>query len=94
MQITVGANSLESLLAPTSKVSVPAFQRNFSWTKIEVSQFLSDIYSSAATSDGHFWGPVVVLQRDPSKLNFELIDGQQRITTAVILLYFAIKLYS
>lgn len=86
MQLTVGANSLETLLAPTSKVSVPAFQRNFSWTKIEVSQFLSDIYSSAATSDGHFWGPVVVLQKDPSKLNFELIDGQQRITTAVIML--------
>lgn len=86
MQITVGANSLETLLAPTSKVSVPAFQRNFSWTKIEVSQFLSDIYSSAVTSDGHFWGPVVVLQRDPLKLNFELIDGQQRITTAVIML--------
>ena len=86
MQITVGANSLETLLAPTSKVSVPAFQRNFSWTKIEVSQFLSDIYASAATSDGHFWGPIVVLQRDPSKLNFELIDGQQRITTAVIML--------
>ena len=73
-------------MAPTTRVSVPAFQRNFSWTKIEVSQFLSDIYESATTMHGHFWGPIVVLQRDPARQNFELIDGQQRLTSAVVML--------
>jgi len=86
MQITIGANSLETLMSPVNKISVPAFQRNFSWTKIEVGQFLSDVYASAESQTGHFWGPVVVLQRDPQRPDFELIDGQQRITTAVVML--------
>jgi hypothetical protein len=67
-------------------LAVPAFQRNYSWTKIEVSQFLTDIYESARSGESHFWGPVVVLQRDASKSHYSLIDGQQRITTAVVML--------
>lgn len=88
MQITTGASNLLNLFSErgTASVSVPSFQRNYSWTSTQVEQFLSDIYSSATDNEPHFWGPIVVL-RDPRKLSeLQVIDGQQRISTVMILL--------
>lgn len=86
MQINVGAKSLGSLLANSTKISVPSFQRNYSWTKDQVEQFLQDIYESADNGSSHFWGPIVLLRRPLSPNDLEVIDGQQRITTAIIFL--------
>ncbi len=88
MQITTGAADIYNLFSSggTSTVSVPSFQRNYSWTKDQVSQFLSDIYECAENNQSHFWGPIVVL-RDPQKpTELQIIDGQQRITTTIIFL--------
>jgi len=86
MQITVGANNLQNLLTPTSVARIPVFQRSYSWTKIEITQFLSDIFESAESEEPHFWGPVVVLRKTATPNELEIIDGQQRLTTAVIML--------
>lgn len=86
MLITVGANNLQNLLTPTSTARIPIFQRSYSWTKTEITQFLSDIFDSAESRESHFWGPVVVLRRATSSNEIEIIDGQQRVTTAVIML--------
>ena len=88
MQITTGAYNLLSLFSErgTATVSVPSFQRNYSWTTPQVEQFLSDVYTSAARSEPHFWGPIVVL-RDPQRVSeLQVIDGQQRISTSIIFL--------
>lgn len=86
MQINVGARSLFALFSQSTQVTVPSFQRNYSWTRDQVDQFLLDIYESAETSESHFWGPIVLLRR-PTQLNtLEIIDGQQRLTTAIVFL--------
>ena len=64
--------------------SVPDFQRNYSWTEVEIRQFWQDL---EAVLDGqnqdHFMGPIVALEAPNGRT--PLIDGQQRITTLAIL---------
>jgi hypothetical protein len=88
MQITTGASSLHGLFYErgTVSVSVPSFQRNYSWTNAQVEQFLADVYASAEGNEPHFWGPIVVLRHPGQPTNLEVIDGQQRISTTMILL--------
>ena len=64
--------------------SVPDFQRNYSWTDVEVRQFWQDIEAVLeGQSSDHFMGPVVALESSVGRT--PLIDGQQRITTLTIL---------
>lgn len=88
MQITTGASNLLNLFNErgTSTVSVPSFQRNYSWTEIQIEQFLTDVYASAEDDEAHFWGPIVVLRHPQNPSNLEIIDGQQRISTTIIFL--------
>jgi hypothetical protein len=86
MHINVGPKNLLLLLEPRSTAKIPIFQRSYSWEKPEVTQFLTDVYDCAESEEPHFWGPVVILRRDPKATDFEIIDGQQRVTTGVIML--------
>lgn len=64
--------------------SVPDFQRNYSWTDVEIKQFWLDLEGVlSGQSRDHFLGPVVVLESENGRT--PLIDGQQRITTLMIL---------
>lgn len=64
--------------------SVPDFQRNYAWGEEQVSQFWADIKSLLdGTVEDHFLGPVVLLESDGERK--PVIDGQQRLTTLVIL---------
>ena len=86
MQINVGPGTLYSLFMGETTVSVPSFQRNYSWTKDQIDQFLLDVYESASSNESHFWGPVVFLRLPNEQNKLQVIDGQQRITTSVIML--------
>lgn len=63
---------------------IPSYQRGYRWTKNEVSSLLEDIYANK--DKNYCLQPVVVKKREDNK--FELIDGQQRITTLFILLQY------
>lgn len=64
---------------------IPDYQRNYRWTKDEVQQLIDDIYNS---KKGYSLQPIVVKKNKDKE--YELIDGQQRLTT----LYCIIKLAS
>jgi hypothetical protein len=64
--------------------SVPDFQRNYSWTDVEIRQFWQDLETVLeGQSIDHFMGPIVALETSSGRT--PLIDGQQRITTLAIL---------
>ena len=86
MNINLGARSLNAMFLEGPHIEIPSFQRNYSWTKYQISQFLTDVYASAEQGTNHFWGPIVILKRSIPLTVMEIIDGQQRITTAVIML--------
>jgi hypothetical protein len=60
---------------------VPLYQRNYAWTDEEIHQLLRDIYENYQkdSSGNYFIGTLVVLKRKNG--DFEVIDGQQRLTT-------------
>lgn len=67
-----------------NKFFIPSYQRGYRWTKNEVTLLLDDIYANK--DKNYCLQPVVVKKRNDNK--FELIDGQQRITTLFLLLQY------
>jgi uncharacterized protein with ParB-like and HNH nuclease domain len=78
---------------------VPNFQREYVWEEKQVEQLLKDVFAefpssdTNSESDEYFIGSVVVSFGDEGEDSpYEVIDGQQRITTAYIFLC-AVKNY-
>lgn len=61
---------------------IPAYQRGYRWGEQEVRLLLDDI--TEAGQDDYYLQPVVVKQLGPK--SWELVDGQQRLTTLYLIL--------
>lgn len=62
--------------------NIPAYQRGYRWEKTQVKTLLNDLYQCMEANGQekeYCLQPVVVQKRDESQYN--LIDGQQRLTT-------------
>ncbi|MCH9845501.1 MAG: DUF262 domain-containing HNH endonuclease family protein [Alphaproteobacteria bacterium] len=65
---------------------IPKFQRDYSWEIIYLDELWQDIEEMIANGQQHFMG-YLVLQSEKGKLNkFQVIDGQQRLTTLSLLM--------
>ena len=90
--IAKNTDVLRLLAAGRIRFVVPLFQRDYSWTKVECSQLWDDIRSigSANGTTNHFIGSIVYMGSGPSLAtgidSLLLIDGQQRLTTVMLLL--------
>lgn len=72
-----------------SKYIVPLYQRNYAWGQDEIEQLLQDLYENFKKAEtnaslNYFIGSLVVLKRKDGL--YEVIDGQQRLTTLSLLL--------
>lgn len=68
------------------KYVVPLYQRAYSWGDEEIEQMIDDINGIDENSeDIYYLGSLIVSKRND---NFEVIDGQQRLTTLLLLLVF------
>lgn len=69
---------------------IPVYQRNYEWNKEQVEQFFKDIQTIIKKDyeNGHFLGTIVFVSNEKQGLMMErvIIDGQQRITTTILLL--------
>lgn len=72
---------------------IPNYQRQYSWTNDQLDALWSDLYEAyenkTADNDCYFLGSIVVV--NDGKGYYELIDGQQRITTLMILMNVLVK---
>lgn len=63
---------------------IPIYQRNYAWDEMQILQLLEDIDSAVSeASQSYFLGNLIVDQKDPHV--FEVIDGQQRLTTLFLI---------
>lgn len=67
---------------------VPAYQRNYSWTRKEVDELFDDLFSFFSGSQDPYYllGDVIVVETKSGDYDLEIIDGQQRVTTLTLLL--------
>lgn len=64
---------------------IPSYQRGYRWDRKQVEELLDDIYEVYLTKqESYCLQPIVVSKIEENK--FEIIDGQQRLTTIYILL--------
>lgn len=72
---------------------IPNYQRQYSWTNDQLDALWSDLYEAyqnkSEGNDCYFLGSIVVV--NDGKGYYELIDGQQRITTLMILMNVLLK---
>jgi len=84
--IQSGHERIGELLSRQRKYRVPTHQRDYAWTDDQVSQFWEDIRDAMESDRAeHFLGAIVFRQIEEDK-DYEIIDGQQRLATALILL--------
>src|SRR4030095_13080281 len=67
---------------------VPKYQREYSWRRWQLEQLLNDIENNTA---GYFMGSIICVNDAQAlgpgdEIIFEVIDGQQRLTTLSLLL--------
>lgn len=84
-------NPFTKIINGTTQFVIPVFQRDYSWTEAECEQLWKDVLAIATASSGrgHFLGSVVYISTGDSSAGFTrwlLIDGQQRVTTLMLLL--------
>lgn len=65
---------------------IPVYQRNYAWGRDEIYALIEDVCDSWKKSgeDVYYIGTLVTFKRDENV--FEVIDGQQRLTTIFIIL--------
>lgn len=88
IQNTVTGN-FSSIISNNRRFIVPKFQRDYSWNNEQWDDLWQDIETMIDEHDEHYMG-YLVLQTQDDKL-FYIIDGQQRFTTVLLLIYAAIK---
>ena len=65
------------------RYAIPLYQRAYSWSDIEIEQLIDDINDAEEGSDRYYIGSLIVFERGNC---YEVIDGQQRLTTLMLLL--------
>ena len=91
---TTDQKTIEALFSdPKTDFLIPDYQRPYAWTEVQCGTLWEDIISFAfpdnnsdkfKTTDEYFLGPIVTFRNDSGKQ--EIIDGQQRLTTLMLLL--------
>ncbi|WP_231259290.1 DUF262 domain-containing protein [Helicobacter pylori] len=83
----------EFFALPGTIFSIPVYQRNYTWEEENCEKLLQDIVSISQNKKTHFMGSITYILRlidDEKSLRqlqeFVIIDGQQRITTIMLLL--------
>lgn len=93
-KLNVDQKTIKDLLqSKKSDFLIPDYQRPYAWGENECNTLWEDIFAFAIPDDGasdfdsnseYFLGPIVTFKNDAEKM--EIIDGQQRLTTIMLLL--------
>lgn len=71
------------------KFTIPSYQRGYRWGEREVEQLLNDVFCHANEKlESYYLQPIVVKEKtnkENKETSYEVIDGQQRLTTIYLL---------
>lgn len=77
---------IEDILNSSIQFAVPKYQREYTWGKNEAIEFLDDLKSYAESKGNLFLGTLIFEISDSEQKKIKVVDGQQRITTILLLL--------
>ena len=75
------------------KYKIPIYQRNYAWKEPQIRQLIRDIYDYCGekNKEKKYYIGTLVVRPDKEKNTFEVIDGQQRLTTLSMLVAYLKK---
>ncbi|MGP1627605.1 MAG: DUF262 domain-containing protein [Aggregatibacter segnis] len=77
-------------LLDNDKYIIPIYQRNYAWEDKEISLLIQDLGNACQKSkENYYIGSLVVYKRENG--DFEVIDGQQRLTTLTLIMHHLFK---
>jgi len=66
-------------------LNIPEYQRSYAWEKQNVRDLIEDINESLETNSSHYIGTVVLAKTEVQD-NYNIVDGQQRLTTILMIM--------
>lgn len=94
-EITSTMKTLKEILDNADTFIIPDFQRSFVWGRTEVNVMFEDFQEDTngfqcgreglVDLPGYLLGNIVLIQNEKNRSSFEVIDGQQRLTTLTLL---------
>ena len=87
-----GRKSISEIFSGNKYFSIPTYQRGYSWGDKQLLDFFDD-FNTQYSSNNYYYGTVLLFDRDrkAEKEFFEIVDGQQRVTTLIIFISCMIK---
>ncbi|HEY9008580.1 MAG TPA: DUF262 domain-containing HNH endonuclease family protein [Ohtaekwangia sp.] len=78
-------SKLTTIFADSKTYEIPKYQRPYSWTDQHTHQLLDDTYDAYTSKEReYFIGSVITIEREKDR-KFDVVDGQQRLTTLNLL---------
>ncbi|MBY4836920.1 DUF262 domain-containing protein [Pantoea sp. DY-5] len=88
--LNAGAESFGKIIKSDSRFIIPTYQRDYSWEEPHWEDLWNDINANRSVDSKHYMGSIVLIPRE--KKGFEVIDGQQRMTTLTLVILSAISI--
>lgn len=76
--------SFKDIIGNGKKYKIPPYQRDYSWSEENWEDLWNDFLSVEKTGNPHYTGSIVLNKIDKDGDEYEVIDGQQRLTTLTI----------
>lgn len=86
-EITANEYPLSKILSSDFEYKIPVYQRPYAWTNEESSKLFEDLYSAFQSNakNAYFLGSIILIKNQRSRI-FDVVDGQQRLTTLTLLI--------
>ena len=79
-------DELGSIFGENIVYEVPSYQREYHWKKTQLDEFWSDLKKAFNEKKMYYLGTIVGINKNDGK-TIELVDGQQRLTTIMIMFF-------
>lgn len=90
MAIPEGKQSIKSIFIEDRYFEIPNYQRSYAWQDKQLQDFLED-FSHIENYKKYYYGTILLQQKENCDDTYEIVDGQQRLTTLVIFMNCLIK---
>ncbi|WCK54751.1 DUF262 domain-containing HNH endonuclease family protein [Aneurinibacillus sp. Ricciae_BoGa-3] len=67
------------------RFGIPAYQRNYAWEVSNIDDLFDDILEAMELQSGHYIGTFILSKKEDANY-FDIVDGQQRLTTLTMIL--------
>src|SRR3989344_2635891 len=83
---TPHSKTIMQLFEGSSYYQVPDYQRPYAWDNEQVEQLWEDIFTAFQENmDEYFLGSIILTDNKQNQKALDIVDGQQRLTTLMIL---------